>query len=164
MLQTLSFQQCSIFKGFVTPIRHQGECNTCVAFAFTALLESCLLKAGANMMGLNLSEQAFLDCDETNVCKTTANISTYINLFSTKLQGRFLLESKYKYRGNKTSDCPKNVEWYNPGAEVEAIYTVGDCNEDKLKEMVIFLLNIMFINFLPYFNLSIHLRSHVRDK
>ena len=89
-------------------------------------------------MGLDLSEQAFLDCDETNACQIGANISTYVNLFSTKLQWRFLKESNYPYRGNKTSDCPKHVEWYNPGAEVEAIYTVDDCNEEKLKYLVIF--------------------------
>ena len=100
-------------------------------------------------MGLDLSEQAFLDCDETNVCQTRANISTYINLFSTKLQWRFLNESNYPYCGNKTSDCPEHVEWYNPGAEVEVIYTDDNCNEDKLKYWVIFLqcLKKIFISF-----------------
>ena len=98
-----------------------------------------MLKAGSNITDLDLSEQAFLDCDETNVCPIGANISTYVNLFSTKLQGQFLHESKYEYYGNKTSDCPEHVEWYNPGAEVEVIYTDDDCNEDKLKYWVILL-------------------------
>ena len=133
----------NFFKDYVTPARDQGRCNTCVAFAFTALLESCLLKAGANQVGLDLSEQAFRDCEETNACQIGANISTYVNLCSTKLQWRFQHELKYEHHGNKTSDCPKHVEWYNPGAEVEAIYMVDDCNEEKLKYLVIFLLYAM---------------------
>ena len=126
-----------LIKGYVTPARNQGDCNTCVAFAFTALLESCLLKAGAKKKDMDLSEQALIDCDNTNACNDSASIETYQSLLRDKLKWQFLLEKDYPYEGNKTNNCPKNVNWYNPGAKVETIYTHNNCSEDKLEKMVI---------------------------
>ena len=105
-----------------------------------------MLKAGArrdDRDDLNLSEQALIDCDETNACARGARMEDYGNLFFSKLKGRVLHESKYKYHGNKTADCPVHANWYNPGAEVEDIYYSNNCNEDLLKRMVIFLSSLI---------------------
>ena len=134
-----AFNNVHFFAGYVTPVRNQTPCMTCVAFAFNALLESCLLKAGANINDLDLSEQALLDCEENNACTRGAFFETYSNLFSGKMEGQFFHEEQYPYTGNKTDHCPiQDVNRYNPGASVEKIYRNYDCNEDKLKQTVIF--------------------------
>ena len=46
-----------LFQGLVTPARDQMSCGSCAAFAATGAHETCMLKAGARMNGLDLSEQ-----------------------------------------------------------------------------------------------------------
>jgi hypothetical protein len=46
----------------VTPARDQMSCGSCAAFAATGAHETCMLKAGARMNGLDLSEQMLVDC------------------------------------------------------------------------------------------------------
>ena len=133
----------NFFKGYVTPARNQKRCKTCVAFAFNALLESCLLKAGANKTNLDLSEQTLLDCDTTNGCTEGALFERYKSLFSGKMEGHFFHEEQYPYKGNQTGYCPiQDGNWYNPGASVEKMYTANNCDEEFLKQMVIFLIRV----------------------
>merc|ERR1712142_783352 len=49
-------------QGLVTSVKNQMDCGSCAAFASTANHESCMLKAGAKMENLDLSEQYLLDC------------------------------------------------------------------------------------------------------
>ena len=86
---------------------------------------------------MDLSEQALIDCDDKNACYDGASIETYQSLLKNKLEWQFLHEKTYPYKGNKTKDCPKHVNWYNPGSKVETIYTHNNCSEDKLEKMVI---------------------------
>ena len=90
-----------------------------------------------NYLELDLSEQALIDCNQTNACAKGATMERYRNVFDEKLQGRFLNESDYPYHGNKTADSPVHANWYNPGAEVEKIYSAFNCNEHLMKKMVI---------------------------
>jgi hypothetical protein len=50
------------FSGWVTPVKSQSQCGSCVAFSGATLVETCMLKAGARMEGLDLSEQYLLNC------------------------------------------------------------------------------------------------------
>ena len=51
-----------INSGYVTKVKDQYDCGSCVAFSTTAALEICFAKAGAPISGLDISEQHFVDC------------------------------------------------------------------------------------------------------
>ncbi len=48
-------------KGWVTPVKYQGSCGSCAAFATASVIETCLLKAG-DQNAEDISEQYLLDC------------------------------------------------------------------------------------------------------
>ena len=48
--------------GWVTPAKAQGSCQSCCAFAAGAAAEICLVKSGATLATMNLSEQWMMNC------------------------------------------------------------------------------------------------------
>ena len=62
--------------GYVTSVKNQGGCGSCLAFGTNAALESSLIKAGAKKDGLDISEQYLVDCgfgkDGANGCNGAA--------------------------------------------------------------------------------------------
>ena len=53
-----------IFLGYVTPVKSQGSCGSCAAFATVGAIEVCLKKAGSivPLTDLDSSEQQLVDC------------------------------------------------------------------------------------------------------
>ena len=51
-----------VIKGWVTAVKNQGSCGSCAAFAAHAQHETTLVKAGATLSGMDLSEQHLIDC------------------------------------------------------------------------------------------------------
>lgn len=53
-----------VASGFVTPVKTQGQCNSCWAFTAIAAIESALLIKN-KAMTYDLSEQQLIDCSAT---------------------------------------------------------------------------------------------------
>ena len=87
---------------FVTPIRNQGGCGSCWAFATTAALESAtLIYNNSSGVDLDLSEQVLLSCSGAGNCQQGGYIgSAAIYIQSTGLP----FESCYPYTGTN-GDC-----------------------------------------------------------
>ena len=49
-------------NGHVTEVKNQRQCGSCVAFATTSAIETCMILAGASKSGMDLSEQSLIDC------------------------------------------------------------------------------------------------------
>ncbi|MGE5854953.1 MAG: C1 family peptidase, partial [Syntrophaceae bacterium] len=85
---------------FVTPVRNQGGCGSCWAFATTAALESAVLRA-ENTPGvdLNLAEQVLVSCGSSGSCG-----GGYVSYASDYIRDHGLpLETCYPYTGTDGS-------------------------------------------------------------
>ncbi len=67
LLQVASFVDHRA-TGMTTPVRDQGSCACCWAFAATAVVESAVLLSGAtvNRTSVSLSQQQLVDCTKEN--------------------------------------------------------------------------------------------------
>jgi C1A family cysteine protease len=105
---------------FVTPVRNQGGCGSCWAFATTAALESSVLRA-ANTPGvdLNLSEQVLVSCGSSGGNDAGSCAGGVIQYASNYIRDTGLpLESCYPYTGGDGS-CGSACGTYNT-----ATYTI----------------------------------------
>lgn len=82
--------------GKVTPVRNQGPCGCCWAFAATSAMESLyLIRNGGDPNGLHLSEQQLISCIYSNGCNgellwLAVTLSTLQGASSTALVARLL--------------------------------------------------------------------------
>ncbi|KYR02927.1 gamete and mating-type specific protein A [Tieghemostelium lacteum] len=89
-------------KGYVTPIRNQGQCGSCWSFTTAAALESnYLIKNGNSLLStLDLAEQHFVDC-ASNGCNGGNGNSALSALKSSGV----MYEADYPYKA-VTQSCP----------------------------------------------------------
>jgi len=131
----------SVTEGHVTEVKSQGSCGSCAAFASTAMHETCMLKAGATITDLDLSEQQILDCGydgnaySMNGCGG-AGISAYTNWFINTLGGEGAHENTYPYAG-VLQTCPNSLATYSTTAKVTSYISASNYGEDRLKEIVV---------------------------
>ena len=126
--------------GLVTPAKDQMSSGSCAAFAATGAHETCMLKAGARMNGLDLSEQMIVDCgyngDDMDGCEG-AHSGSYGRVFASKLGGQSPHEATYPYLDTRPKlTCPKGKANYNSGAYVKTPMEDYSCTEAKLMQLV----------------------------
>jgi len=130
-------------KGLVTPAKNQGECGSCAAFAAAGLHETCMIKAGANKAGMDLSEQYLIDCGyDGNSMKACDGAwpSAYPKWFA-GVGGQSPHEAEYPYKNrNPLKNCgeAQGIRKWNSGAYVanSAYHRIPEANEEELKKLV----------------------------
>lgn len=112
---------------FVTPVRNQGGCGSCWAFAVTAALESNQLIA-QNKPGINLdlSEQVMVSCSGAGSC--SGGYPTLASLFARDTG--LPLESCYSYTGTNGSCSNACANWQENTYKFGRYFSVPKTVED----------------------------------
>jgi len=128
--------------GMVTPVKNQGACGSCAAFAAHGQHETAMVMAGALLSGLDLSEQYLVDCayglDGANGCKG-AQPHIYSKFMHENAGGVSLHENDYPYLGrNPKLNCnaANKIQKWNSGAKITKATWDWYCNEAKLKKLI----------------------------
>jgi len=127
----------SVDLGYVSPVKNQGSCGSCAAFATTAMIETCFKKA-TGVFG-DYSEQHLVDCAYHDDVGAFGCNGAYSNAYAkwAKSADGLLNEQDYPYQGKNTDyTCPKDIEHFNQGARVNDYYYTWSSDEELLKQMV----------------------------
>merc|ERR1719385_309149 len=112
----------SLSKGWVSPVKNQQQCGSCVAFANMAAIETCFKKA-TGVFG-DYSEQQLVDCgyqqNGANGCNGAYTYSYIKTLADSGLD--LTAEATYPYKNSDPAlTCPA-LDHYNQGAKVSGVY------------------------------------------
>ena len=125
------------YLGLVTAVKNQGNCGSCVAFATTAVLETNLLKAGASMDGLDISDQHLVDCGYGPYASGCdgAKMEGYLRFYN-KEGNEMVHENIYPYvmKGNNYY-CIQTTYWH-PGYKIEKGLWDYDCSDEEKMKLV----------------------------
>ena len=119
----------------VSPVKNQGGCGSCTAFATVALVETCFKKK-VGMFG-DYSEQHLLDCayGSTGIFGCGgARPHGYASWLAAN-KPKLASEGTYPYRG-RVGTCRTDYEEFNQGARITTYYYTGRGNEENLKRLV----------------------------
>jgi len=122
--------------GFVSPVKNQRTCGSCVAFSSMATVETCFRKV-TGVFG-DYAEQQMVDCgykkNGANGCNG-APPHAYIKYWG---DNKLTLahESQYPYLNDQPKlYCPR-LPSYNQGAKITGSYYSYQANEDLIKKLV----------------------------
>merc|ERR1711872_491198 len=135
--QAVPDQNSAVDEGHVSPVKSQGQCGSCVAFASMSSVETCFKKI-TGVFG-DYSEQQMVDCgygiNGANACNGAAP-HAYLKWAGDELV-KFASEEQYPYAGSSPSlTCPDNLPVFNQGAEISGSYFTYGGDEDLLKKLV----------------------------
>jgi len=124
--------------GYVSPVKNQKQCGSCVAFSNMALVETCFKKV-TGVFG-DYSEQQFVDCgygqNGASGCNGAAP-HAYVKWAKDNAAMGLFHESTYPYKNTApTYTCPSNVDSYNQGAGVSDYYYTYSGDEETMKKLV----------------------------
>lgn len=114
-------------KGFVTPVKDQGQCGSCWAFSTTGSIEGQHFNATRELV--SLSEQNLVDCSDdfgNNGC----NGGLPDNAFQYVMKNGIDTESRYPYLAH---DEPCQFKQANIGAKITSFVDVETKNETALQ-------------------------------
>merc|ERR1719510_2714854 len=125
--------------GLITSVKNQASCGSCAAFASNTVMETCMLKEGASLDDLDLSEQQILDCGYDGECMSGWNGAcphSYISFMAENGGRDWSHENQYAYEANTYSNnCQEKGIWQSGAKVTESIYDYS-CDEEKMKQLV----------------------------
>merc|ERR1711915_192549 len=125
----------ALSDGLVSPIKDQGECGSCVAFASMSIIETCFKKV-TGVFG-DYSEQQMVDCgygiNGADGCHI-ASFHAYLT-WAVDYKVKFASELQYPYK-DMLSTCPSNLPVYDQGAQVTGTFYTRAGDEEMLKRLV----------------------------
>ena len=124
-------------KGYVSPVKDQGSCGSCWAFATVANLEGLYYKNKGVMK--TFSEQMLVDCDTTDSACNGGLMEYAFDWL--KSNGGIMLDKDYAYKGVKStckSDKSKYVDMKITGYTKlgSSSSTWSPVDEDEIKEFL----------------------------
>ncbi|NXB93989.1 CATL1 protein, partial [Vidua chalybeata] len=119
-------------KGYVTPVKSQGDCGSCWAFSATGALEGLMFRRTGKLVAL--SEQNLIDCTQKLGNKGCRGGYVQRAFQYVRDNGGLSSESAYPYTGTDNSGCRYNP-WYK-AATCSGFRTVPRGNEAALTQAV----------------------------
>merc|ERR1712212_98754 len=127
----------SVDAGIVSPVKEQGQCGSCVAFASMAAIETCF-KNFTGVFG-DYSEQQLVDCgykqEGANGCHG-APPHAYLT-WAARDKIVLASEAQYLYENlDPRLKCPAVVPVFNQGARITDSYYTYQGDENLMKKLV----------------------------
>jgi len=126
----------AVTEGLVSPVKSQGGCGSCAAFAAMATVETCFKKI-TGVFG-DYSEQQMVDCgygDENGAWGCSGAYPHAYNKWAADNEVEFASEETYPYTARQGT-CPSEITALNQGAKVSGSYFTYGGNEELLKQLV----------------------------
>jgi len=119
-------------KGVVTPVKAQGNCGSCWAFATAATVESAYAIGHGELR--NLSEQELLDCNlENNAC----NGGDVDKAFDFVHKFGLMLEDEYPYVAHRQNSCALS-DWTGNTTKIDMAYFINPDENAIIEWLVTF--------------------------
>jgi len=126
----------AVDEGLVSPVKSQGDCGSCVAFATGAAVETCFKKVTGSWG--DVSEQHFIDCGYDQNGASGCNGASPHAYAKTWSDGGLGLahEAQYGYQDTASTYVCPTLAGYNIGAMITSNYYTYSADEDLLKTLV----------------------------
>ena len=116
--------------GWISSVKNQAGCGSCAAFAAAAGAEAALIKAGADQLSTDLSEQWLLNCSPYGHGCGGAWPEDYAKWLPTR--GVLMHEKDYLYTNSANKDDCKDGPYWNPGYKIDNFIQGSDCTDKEI--------------------------------